>query len=108
MTSPTQQVELFKGADQVGKFVRSLRALADLEPILRDTASLMQAAKEAEDTAAAAIARRDAALRTAEDAERALASLLRRREAAERDATAAESSRAAALKALADLRAKYA
>jgi chromosome segregation ATPase len=65
--------ELFKGAEEVGKFVRTLKGLAELEPILRDAGSLMQAAEEAKQAHATATDARDAALLAAAKANDAVA-----------------------------------
>ena len=60
--------ELFRASDDVATFLRQLRGLLEVGEILRDHASLVQAADEAVRAHAAAVAARDGA-----EAERALA-----------------------------------
>jgi hypothetical protein len=54
--------ELFKASDDVATFLRQLRGLLEVGEILRDHASLLQAADEATRAHADAIAQRDAML----------------------------------------------
>jgi hypothetical protein len=89
--------ELFKGAEDVARFIRGLEGLLAIKDVLKDTASLVQAAEEARAAHAKAIAERDAVLEqqaaardTLAAIEAEIASLDERRQSAAAAAQAAD------------------
>lgn len=71
----TTATELFKGAEDVARFVRGLEGLLAIKDTLKDTASLMQAADEAKAAHAKALADRDAIMAEQAEARDTLAAI---------------------------------
>jgi chromosome segregation ATPase len=106
MLTATTSTELFKGADEIARFVRLLRSLADLEPILRDAASLLQAADEAKAAQVKAAAESAAAVAERDRVKAELAGLRDQRGALAAEVENLEAKRDSLREDLATLRAK--